>query len=141
MSCTWFKASCSWFTLSHAQCLEAGLYWFENVSNLDRDATNIDQMLDKSKIGLDNLRILLENNNVSVDNVSKTQHEDSLDLSIDILDEDDFEVDNHAIVDDDQNSVFVQSKTNFWYFLPAWYIIFNNSRSNTENDSKRASAS
>ena len=82
----------------------------ENVSNLDRDATNIDQMLDKSKIGLDNLRILLENNNVSVDNVSKTQHEDSLDLSIDILDEEDFEVEDHAIVDDDQNSVFVQCK-------------------------------
>ena len=67
-------------------------------------------MLDKSKIGLDNLRILLENNNVSVDNVSKTQHEDSLDLSIDILDEEDFEVEDHAIVDDDQNSVFVQCK-------------------------------
>ena len=89
----------------------------DDLSKLDHGVDNIDQLLDETQTGLVKLRALLDNNNLSVDKVSKTQHEDSLNLSIDILDEDEFDVNNYENEEDAQNSVFVQCQVLFLIVL------------------------
>lgn len=79
-----------------------------DISKLDREADNIDDMFDETRKGLNHLAFIIENNNLSVGRSPMSQDEDSLNLSVDILD--DIEADNGTNEEDDLSSVFVLYK-------------------------------